>query len=61
MDGIRPYEKIIILGERYYVSFALCRRKSVCCLIVVLSVVCLKRWCTVLKQLIFSAIFWHPI
>ena len=41
-----------VLGEHYYVTLALCRRKSVC-----LSVVCLWRCCALPRGLNFLSIF----
>ena len=49
-----------LVGKNYVFSerTTLCYQPSVCCLLsVCLSVVCLGRWCTLLRRLNFSAIF----
>ena len=40
-------------------TIAICYQPSVCCLSVVCLSVCLWRWCTLLRRLNFSAIFFH--
>jgi len=51
-------QKPRFLGERYYVMFALWHEPSVCCLSLChLSVVCLRRCCTLRRDLNFRQYF----
>ena len=52
-DNFTALRYVIVFSERELkFMFAICHRPSVC-----LSVVCLKRWCILLRRLKFSAIF----
>ena len=52
---------VTIFSERELAfTIAICYQPSVCCLSVVVCLsVCLWRWCTLLRRLNFSAIFFH--
>ena len=47
------FGKLVFSKRERYVTFAICHRPSVC----LWSVVCLWRWCTLLRRLNFSAFF----